>query len=99
MGFFSLGISRQDSSVLLEKHIITMWKIIGDLLEIHPLSFVPFLLSGLEFAAYFGFSEEGRSLGFEKVAIHALNLLKAIILCPEFRVPKGLEGKRIISLL
>jgi len=71
-----------------------MWKIVGDMLEIHPLSFVPFLNSGLEFATYFGFSEEGRSLIFERVAIHALNLMKGIVLCPEFRAPRNYEGKK-----
>ncbi len=68
-----------------------MWKIIGDLLETHPLSFVPFLQPGLEFATYFGFAEEGRTVVFERVAIHALNLLKGIILCPEFRTPRTLD--------
>lgn len=84
--------TRQDTSTLLEKHIITMWKVVGDMLEIHPLSFVPFLRTGLEFAAYFGFSEEGRALVFERVAIHALNLMKAIMLCTEFRPPRTLEA-------
>ncbi|CAL8143654.1 unnamed protein product [Orchesella dallaii] len=84
--------TRQDTSTLLEKHIITMWKVVADLLEIHPLSFVPFLSTGLEFAAYFGFSEEGRALVFERVAIHSLNLMKAIILCTEFRAPRTLEA-------
>jgi hypothetical protein len=77
---------------LLEKHVISMWKVVADLLEVHPLSFVPFLQGGLEFAAFFGFSEEGRSIVFERVAIHALNLVKAIILCIEFRAPRPAEG-------
>lgn len=79
-----------------------MWKVVADLLEIHPLSFVPFLSTGLEFAAYFGFSEEGRALVFERVAIHALNMMKAIILCTEFRPPRTLEaniGKYLYSVL
>jgi len=88
----NLGLSRQDSSALLEKHVISMWKIVGDMLEIHPLSFVPFLQAGLEFAAYFGFAEEGRSIVFERLAIHALNLMKGIILCAEFRAPRSIEG-------
>lgn len=69
-----------------------MWKVVADLLEIHPFSFVPFLSAGLEFAAFFGFSEEGRALVFERVAIHALNLMKAIMLCTEFRPPRTVEA-------
>jgi hypothetical protein len=68
-----------------------MWKIVGDMLETHPLSFVPFLQGGLEFAAYFGFSEVGQSLAFERVVIQAFNLLKGILLCPEFRAPRRLS--------
>jgi len=69
-----------------------MWKVVSDMLEVHPLSFVPFLQGGLEFAAFFGFSEEGRSIGFERVAIYALNLVKGILLCPEYRAPRPPEG-------
>ncbi|XP_035704828.1 importin-11 isoform X2 [Folsomia candida] len=89
-----LRLTRQDSSNLLEKHVVCMCKVVADVLEVHPLSFVPFLHAGLEFAAYFGFSEEGRSVVFERVAIHALNLMKGIILCAEFRAPRAIEGGR-----
>lgn len=90
-------MTRQDSSTLLEKHVTTMWKIIGDLLETHPFSFVPFLQGALEFSAYFGFSEEGQRLVFERVTIHTLNLLKGIVLCPEFIAPKNLDNDEEIT--
>jgi len=80
--------------------VIVMWKIVGDMLETHPLSFVPFLQGGLEFAVYFGFSDEAQILVFERVPIHAFNLLKGILLCPEFRAPKrlSLDGQEEIVL-
>lgn len=84
---------------MLEKHVLNMFKVVADLLEVHPFAFVTFLQSGLEFGAYFGFSEEGRSLVFEKIAIHSLNLIKAVILCQEYRAPRSLDsgGKLLIS--
>lgn len=88
------GASRLDSSTLLEKHVIVMWKIVGDLLETHPLSFVPFLQGGLEFAVYFAFSGEGQTLAFERVVIRAFNLIKSVLLCPEFRAPRRLSFEK-----
>lgn len=42
----------------------------------------------LEFTAYYCFTEQGMHLAFERFTVQCLNLLKAILLCPEYKIDK-----------
>ena len=75
-------------AALAEKYAVLHTKLLADTLETHPLSFVPLIQPTLEFCAVHVFTERGAGLLFEKFTVGCLNLIKAVLLCHEYRPPR-----------
>ena len=80
--------NKQHISVDLEKYSVLNVKLFTDLLENHPYSFLSVLKDALQFICWLCFTEDGRCLVFQRLVIFCLNILKQVILCPEYRTPK-----------
>ena len=81
-------LAASQPTALAEKYAVLHTKLLADTLETHPFSFVPLIQPTLEFCAVYVFTERGAGLLFEKFTIGCLNLIKAILLCHEYRPPK-----------
>ncbi|KAK9506660.1 hypothetical protein O3M35_008554 [Rhynocoris fuscipes] len=78
---------------LARKFIIRLTNVLLSLLDCHPLSFVEYISVSLEFTVYFAFTSQGEQYLFERFVIQCFNLIKALILCPEFRPSRPAEYK------
>ena len=78
---------------LFDKYVILQLKLFTDILEHHPYSFLVVMKDCLQFVCWLCFTAEGCSLLFQRSAIFALNILKQVILCPEFKPSKHDTGK------
>ncbi|XP_045501102.1 importin-11 [Colias croceus] len=76
---------------LCEKFIIHLTKVALGVLCFHPFSYVPLIRPSLEFALYYCFTEQGMSLIYERFTIQCLNIVKGILQCLEFKLPKGMD--------
>ncbi|XP_059487451.1 importin-11 [Neocloeon triangulifer] len=86
--------------VAIQKLASLLLKLLGDVLEHHPFSYGPLVASTLELIDSLILNDSGCSLLFEKAAVQLLNLLKGILLCPEFKNdtnPAALEAQRAKS--
>nr|CAD7589784.1 unnamed protein product [Timema genevievae] len=79
------------AAALCEKFAIHLTKILLDTLEHHPFSYVDFIQPSLEFAVVYVFTPAGDSLLFERFTVQCLNLIKAILLCAEYKPAKVVE--------
>lgn len=77
---------------LCEKYVVVHCKVLRDLLDFHPFSFVPFIRMTVEFVLHYLFQLENQILLFDSFVIQCLNLVKGIVLCAEFRPAKVIEG-------
>lgn len=77
----------------LEKYLVLQLKLFNDLLDTHPYSFVPLMRTCLTFVASTCFTDEGERLLFTRFTIFALNLLKLVLLCAEYKPSKNGDGK------
>lgn len=73
----------------LEKYLVLFLKLLSDLLDNHPFSFLPVLKSSLDLICFSCFTAEGQKLVFQRFSIFALNLLKQTLLCVEYKPPKN----------
>ncbi|XP_072938449.1 importin-11-like isoform X2 [Epargyreus clarus] len=73
---------------LCEKFIIHLTKVALGVLCFHPNSYVPLIKPSLEFALYYCFTEQGMSLIYERFTIQCLNIVKGILQCMEYKLPK-----------
>lgn len=70
---------------LTEKFILKQMKILNEFLELHPLSFIEFIPTVLEFSFNYVFDEgtnmifENNEISFTNFAIHCINLMKGIL--------------------
>lgn len=76
---------------LCEKFIIHLTKILLAVLDTHPLSYVDFIQSTLEFTVFYIFTPEGANLIYERFIIQCFNLIKGILLCVEYKPAKHIE--------
>ncbi|XP_059060913.1 importin-11 [Achroia grisella] len=76
---------------LCEKFIIHLTKVALGVLCFHPFSYVPLIRPSLEFALYYCFTEQGMSLIYERFTIQCLNIVKGILQCVEYKLPKGID--------
>ncbi|XP_061379471.1 importin-11 [Danaus plexippus] len=76
---------------LCEKFIIHLTKVALGVLSCHPFSYMPLIRPSLEFTLYYCFTEVGMSLTYERFTIQCLNILKGILQCVEYKLPKGNE--------
>ncbi|RVE47622.1 hypothetical protein evm_007719 [Chilo suppressalis] len=79
---------------LCEKFIIHLTKVALGVLGFHPISYVPLIRPSLEFALYYCFTEQGMALIYERFTIQCLNIVKGILQCTEYKLPKGPEVAR-----
>lgn len=84
---------------LVEKFIIKLTKVLLAILEHHPLSFVEYLPTTLTFTVHYAFAVEGEQLLFERFLIQCLNLLKGILLCPEYKPAKIIHETKEMETL
>lgn len=70
---------------LTEKCILKKMKILNEFLEFHPLSFIEFIPTVLEFSFNYVFNEgtnmifENNEISFTNFAIHCINLMKGVL--------------------
>ncbi|XP_047505751.1 importin-11 [Pieris napi] len=83
---------------LCEKFIIHLTKVALGVLSFHPFSYVQLIRPSLEFALYYCFTEQGMSLAYERFTIQCLNIVKGILQCLEFKLPKGDQATAAITL-
>ncbi|XP_052752176.1 importin-11 isoform X2 [Galleria mellonella] len=76
---------------LCEKFIIHLTKVALGVLCFHPFSYVPLIRPSLEFALYYCFTEQGMSLIYGRFTIQCLNIVKGILQCVEYKLPKGMD--------
>lgn len=79
---------------ICEKYVILLTKVLRDVLEMHPFSYMPFIKPSLETSVSLCFTEAGEGLLFERFMVQSLNLIKAIISCAEYRPCKIPEETR-----
>ncbi|KAK8782150.1 hypothetical protein V5799_016510 [Amblyomma americanum] len=71
-----------------EKYVVLFTKVLHDVLELHPFSYIPFIKPSLETAISLCFTEAGEGLLFERFIVQSLNLIKAIVSCAEYSPSK-----------
>lgn len=76
---------------LCEKFIIHLTKVILDVLSTHPHSFAPLISSSLEFTIFYCFTEAGMALIYERFTIQCLNIIKGVLQCLEYKLPKNFD--------
>lgn len=73
---------------LFEKYTILHLKMLANLLEIHPYSFLPVMKDALNVICSLCFTSEGDGLLFQRFIIMSFNIIKEVLLCPEYKLPK-----------
>lgn len=61
------------------------------MIDAHPFAFIDFIKPSLEFVYYYLFASNIEALLFERFIIQCFNLMKVILVCPEYRVKKGVK--------
>lgn len=85
-------LSNDSLLALCEKYLVVHCKVLRDLLDFHPFSFVPFIRMTVEFVLHYLFKPENQVLLFDSFVVQSLNLVKGIVLCAEYRPAKVIEG-------
>ncbi|KAL3866114.1 hypothetical protein ACJMK2_043446 [Sinanodonta woodiana] len=70
-----------------EKLIVLMTKVLLDILELQPQTYIQFIQNTLEFVVTYNFTQTG--LSFERFTVNCFNLLKNILHCDMYRPTKG----------
>ncbi|XP_034939716.1 importin-11 [Chelonus insularis] len=71
----------------LEKFILNLMKVEYGAIGNHSKCCVELIPVSLEFVVFYCFTEEGKSFTFEKFIIQCLNLMKTILIHPDYRRP------------
>ncbi|XP_051785651.1 importin-11 [Erpetoichthys calabaricus] len=82
----------------LEKTIILYTKILLDLLDYHPVSFIPLIQRSLEFAVSYVFTEAGKGILFERFIVQCMNLIKMIVKADSYKPAKNIEDSNSETL-
>ncbi|XP_038076376.1 importin-11-like [Patiria miniata] len=75
----------------MEKKILLMMKMLLDIQDTFPLSYVAFIPQSLELSVSYVFTEAGKGLLFERFIVQNMNLIKSIVKCDYYRVSKVIE--------
>lgn len=86
-------LSNANLLALCEKYLVVHCKVLRDLLDFHPFSFIPFIRMTFDFVLHYLFQLENRGFLFDAFVVQCLNLIKGIILCAEYKPAKIIEGK------
>ncbi|XP_057379434.1 importin-11-like [Daphnia carinata] len=87
-------LSNESLLALCEKYLVVHCKVLRDLLDFHPFSFVPFIRMTVEFVLHYLFQPENQILLFDSFVVQCLNLIKGIVLCAEYRPAKVIEDTK-----
>lgn len=90
-------LSNERLLALCEKYLVVHCKVLRDLLDSHPFSFVPFIRLTIEFVLHYVFHPEYSILLFDTFVVQCLNLVKGIVLCAEYKPAKVIEGIKILT--
>ena len=71
-----------------EKALTTLTKVLLDLQENQPLSYIPFIERSLQMTVRYTFTEEGNDLLYERFTVNALNLMRGVLRCEYYRPSK-----------
>lgn len=74
-----------------QKMILMMTKILLDLLDIHPISFIQLVRPTLEFVVTYNFSLSEKGLLFERFSVNCFNLMRGILSSDVYRPMKSPE--------
>lgn len=86
------GASQSQLIELMEKYIGCQVKLLLDVLDRHPLSFVAFITRSLEFGTQLLFTEQGQCLLFDRLAQLWLTLIHRVLTCDKFRPPNDVQS-------
>lgn len=75
----------------LEKFIIHMTKVLWGIQECHPICYIEFLQSSLEFTFYYCFTDAGQPYVFTRFVIQCLNIMKTSLIHQNYRAPLGIQ--------
>lgn len=81
-------IRRNIQLELCDKFIIHLTKVLLGMVDYHPLCYIDFIPSSLEFIYYYCFTEQGRQVAFERFTIQCLNLMKKILQTNDYKPAK-----------
>ena len=73
---------------IFEKYSVLQMKLLADLLENHPFSFLPVMKEALNVICRLCFTPEGEGVLFQRFIIMCFNIIKQVLLCPEYKLPK-----------
>ncbi|ESO88153.1 hypothetical protein LOTGIDRAFT_219538 [Lottia gigantea] len=79
-----------------EKLVVTLTKVLLDVLDVHPIGFVQFIRMSLEFVVRYNFT--AKSLLFERFVVNCFNLMKGILFCDVYKPPKNPQDSSSISM-
>ncbi|XP_015109541.1 importin-11 [Diachasma alloeum] len=71
-----------------EKFIIQLTKVMLGALERHPTCYVELIPVSLEFSVFYCFTEAGQPFVFEKFVIQCLNMMKDILIKPDYMIQR-----------
>ncbi|XP_076047855.1 importin beta11 [Oratosquilla oratoria] len=77
--------------VMSEKYVMLLMKVLMDMLENFPFAYLKFIKPSLDLTTFYVFTPAGDGLLFERFIVQCLNLIKAILLCPEYKPCKVIE--------
>uniref|UniRef100_A0A8C4S9Z7 Importin-11 n=1 Tax=Erpetoichthys calabaricus TaxID=27687 RepID=A0A8C4S9Z7_ERPCA len=69
-----------------------------DLLDYHPVSFIPLIQRSLEFAVSYVFTEAGKGILFERFIVQCMNLIKMIVKADSYKPAKNIEDSNSETL-
>lgn len=87
-----MALSNANLLALWEKYLVVHCKVLRDLLDFHPFSFIPFIRMTVDFVLHYLFQPENRVFLFDSFVVQCLNLIKGIVLCAEYKPAKIIEG-------
>lgn len=76
------------------KYVVLLTKVLLDMLENYPFSYLQFIKPSLDLTTYYVFTPAGEGLIFERFTVQCLNLIKTILLCPEYKPCKVIEDTK-----
>ncbi|GFS79489.1 importin-11 [Nephila pilipes] len=79
---------------ICEKYVVLLIKILRDVLEFQPFSYVQFIRPTLECSVTFCFNKSFEDRMFEKLIVQFLNLIKGILVCQEYKPAKLIEDTK-----
>lgn len=86
--------NRGNFQEICEKYLVLLIKILRDVLDIQPFSFVQFIQPTLECSVTYCFNKDFQDCLFERLIVQFLNLIKGILTCIEYKPSKCLEASK-----